>query len=163
MSIVRMSPNYIEPVIYKLSTNEGSWTLKMTKVPYIQAVQNFERILMKNTNFSTSEEVHEFGRLSVPRSQLYGYENDLGEASLMAKSNEMMSEDEKLGRIDVVKREILKTTDKIITGLTPNKAENMNLVRIRDYESLLNPTEDSDVSIKFKSRDEVFFIKRIFL
>ena len=157
VSIVRTTPNYIDPVIYKLSTNDGSWTLKLRKVPYIQAVQNFETILMKNTNFSTSEEAHEFGRPSVSRSQLYGFENDLGEASLMAKSNEMMSEDEKLGRIDVVKREILKTTDKIISGLTPNKAENMNLVRIRDYESLLNPTEDSDVSVKFKSRDEVLF------
>jgi len=155
VSIVRTTPNYIDPVIYKLSTNDGSWTLKLRKVPYIQAVQNFETILMKNTNFSTSEEAHEFGRPSVSRSQLYGFENDLGEASLMAKSNEMMSEDEKLGRIDVVKREILKTTDKIISGLTPNKAENMNLVRIRDYESLLNPTEDSDVSVKFKSRDEI--------
>ena len=61
-----------------------------------------------------------------------------------------------------MKREILKTTDKIITGLTPNKAENVNLVRIRDYETLLNPTEDSDVRIKSKSREEViYFLMRI--
>jgi len=158
LPIIKASQNYIEPIVYVLPIDDGFFTLKFTKIAHIEAVQNFEIILGRNCAFKCSYEAQALLRGDVveqtSREELYS----LKENERMSFSNQdsfsTIFSQSGLRKRDVIKRELIRAINMITQELSMKRTENINLTHLRQYDSLINTTEQ-EAPVHFILRNEV--------
>ena len=163
LPIIKASQNYTVPITYILPIDDGFFTLKLTKISHIEAVQNFEIILGRNCAFKCSSEALALLRGDGPdhitREDLYGSSERFSHSS--QGSFFSPSKGAELGKTDLIKREILKAFSTISQELHKRRTENYNLTHLREYDCLINTTEDR-APAHFILRSEVIFPNYLF-
>ena len=174
--IFKITSSFTAPILYNLPFSQGSFTLSLTKVPHIEAVKNLETIFSCNASFALQNELDlEADKENVNprrtfREHLYGpvshYETNLPQISEIPEirhprySHE--GHEEKLGRLSSVKKGIMKATDKLARGLINQRVSQINMTQIRNYDSLINSSEDDAPTELLWRKDVILLKERIF-
>ena len=136
----------------------SSYVIKLTKVPYIEALENFETILVHNSTFSYQGEDQYFGNTQLsPReraSDPYGESGFFLDRDLADIQGSTDSEVGKLHGKEAIKRGFKKFTGKFSKKSTEYKY-NINLRKVSDYQTLKSTGVDASLVHPIGIRDVI--------
>ena len=124
---------------YAFPASDGYFILKLTKIPSLAAVANFETILKYATRFHHEDE-------EVP--DLISYQESIGN---FEPTN---LDSQKLSAMSLIKKGIVKVTDKVYRTFTKSHKENPNMTQVKDIDSLKD-TSPEFLSTHEYSKDDV--------
>jgi len=135
--------------IFTFPTYGGFYTAKFTKIPYPEALQNFETILSHTTRFSYANEdlpvlQNELSPDVSLIDEVEGFESSvISSQSSTARTSMTESDLTRLHGKDKFKRSFAKFADKI-TGHHAKKTAHVNLflTQVMDFESIRSPNVD---------------------
>jgi len=124
---------------YAFPASDGYFILKLTKIPHLAALKNFETILQYAARLHSQGE--DTLDLILDKESI----ENLEEASL---------DSQKLSAMSLIKRGVTKVTDRVMRTLTKSHRHNPNLTEVKDIDSLKN-TNPEFLSTHEYSRDDV--------
>jgi hypothetical protein len=136
------------PITFTLPTYKGFYTLRIDKVPHIEALNNFETILLNNSKFSYKGECKTMPSGLLSRGLLSPDDKFRGEVDPLDEPEEPTTSSQyepgkpnPLKRGDKVKRGFKMIAHKLSKGLKRKGRHNLNLYQVRDLESMKQTTE----------------------
>lgn len=163
LPIIKSSEGFIDPIIYILPIDDGFYTLKFTQVFHVEAIENLETIFKHNSSFISGTDAHAlmhggYDYEPLPRTSLYGtVEPDPTRVGLSNNTPSREGSASKLRKRDIIKREVIRAADTIVTGIQKKKRDNVNMDILRDYEDLIRTSEALAPS-QYLYRKDVTFI-----
>jgi len=160
LPIIKSSEGFVDPIIYILPIDDGFYTLKLTQVFHVEAIENLETIFKHNSSFISGTDAHAlmnggFDYEPLPRTSLYGSEEPEPHRTGLSNTPNKEGSASKLRKRDIIKREVIRAADTIVQGIQKKKKDNVNMNILRDYEDLLNTTEDL-APVQYLYRKDVF-------
>lgn len=140
------------PAQYTLPSFDGFYTLRLTRLPHLEALQNFETILASNSRFSYEGTENILGRGLSPDDRFRGQVEPMGSDPYVGSVGEIppdmqMSTTSTLGgptaltRGDRIKRGFKKVGYKLTKGLSTKGKHNLNHLQVRDLDSIKRTSE----------------------
>jgi len=147
LPVIKSSEGFVDPIIFILPIDDGFYTLKFTQVFHVEGIENLETIFKNNTSYISGKDAHAlmsggYDYEPLPRASLYGdVEPDKNRTGL-SNTPSVEGTGIKLRKRDIIKREVIRAADTIVSGIQKKKPENINMSVLRDYEGLVTTTED---------------------